>query len=159
MWCIIFFLIVLKSLICLTLFDFNRILYTYYYLCMIIRHFVLVLEHCVCFSEGEVSPIRDQEKLDLVELLEAVTYLVCQDHHVLPDSFHKVRTTTSYQIPSMRSESPLPIRLLHKVIITMSCQTTSIRSGHHFLTDYFQKVMTTTSCQTPSKRSGPYCTC
>ena len=33
---------------------------------------------------------RDQEKLDLVELLEAVTYLVCQDNHVTPDTFYKV---------------------------------------------------------------------
>ena len=42
-------------------------------------------------SEGEEGVFRDQEKLDLVELLEAVTYLVCQDNHVIPDTFHKVR--------------------------------------------------------------------
>ena len=42
------------------------------------------------FSEGEDEARRDQEKLDLVELLEAVTYLVCQENHVVPDTFYKV---------------------------------------------------------------------
>ena len=42
------------------------------------------------FSEGEEESRKDQEKLDLVELLEAVTYLLCQDNPVVPDTFHKV---------------------------------------------------------------------
>ena len=43
------------------------------------------------FSEDTTDESRrDQEKLDLVELLEAVTYLVCQDNHVTPDTFYKV---------------------------------------------------------------------
>ena len=42
------------------------------------------------FSEDQDESRRDQEKLDLVELLEAVTYLVCQDNHVIPDTFYKV---------------------------------------------------------------------
>ena len=41
-------------------------------------------------SEDQDESRRDQEKLDLVELLEAVTYLVCQDNHVVPDTFYKV---------------------------------------------------------------------
>ena len=43
-------------------------------------------------SEDQDESRRDQEKLDLVELLEAVTYLVCQDNHVVPDTFYKVTT-------------------------------------------------------------------
>ena len=46
------------------------------------------------FSEDTDESRRDQEKLDLVELLEAVTYLVCQDNHVIPDTFYKVSTPT-----------------------------------------------------------------
>ena len=42
------------------------------------------------FSNDHDESRRDQEKLDLVELLEAVTYLVCQDNHVVPDTFYKV---------------------------------------------------------------------
>ena len=41
-------------------------------------------------SDGEDESRKDQEKLDLVELLEAVTYLVCQDNPVSPETFHKV---------------------------------------------------------------------
>ena len=44
-------------------------------------------------SEDQDESRRDQEKLDLVELLEAVTYLVCQDNHVVPDTFYKVHVT------------------------------------------------------------------
>ena len=47
----------------------------------------------ICRDDEDESR-RDQESLDLVELLEAVTYLVCQDNHVVPDTFYKVRTTT-----------------------------------------------------------------
>ena len=42
------------------------------------------------FGDDHDESRRDQEKLDLVELLEAVTYLVCQDNHVVPDTFYKV---------------------------------------------------------------------
>ena len=46
---------------------------------------------CIYFSDdAQDETRRDQEKLDLVELLEAVTYLVCQDQHVIPDTFYKV---------------------------------------------------------------------
>ena len=41
-------------------------------------------------SDGEDESRKDQEKMDLVELLEAVTYLVCQDNPVSPETFHKV---------------------------------------------------------------------
>ena len=44
------------------------------------------------FGDDQDESRRDQEKLDLVELLEAVTYLVCQDNHVVPDTFYKVTT-------------------------------------------------------------------
>ena len=44
----------------------------------------------IFFSEGEDDSRRDQERLDLVELLEAVTYLVAQDNNVVPETFHKV---------------------------------------------------------------------
>ena len=46
---------------------------------------------CAPGDETEDESRRDQEKLDLVELLEAVTYLVCQENHVVPDTFYKVR--------------------------------------------------------------------
>ena len=49
-----------------------------------------VNKHPNIFSEDQDESRRDQEKLDLVELLEAVTYLVCQDNHVVPDTFYKV---------------------------------------------------------------------
>jgi hypothetical protein len=53
----------------------------------------------VCVSsEGEEVVFRDQEKLDLVELLEAVTYLVCQDNHVVPDTFHKVSSSSRTKV-------------------------------------------------------------
>ena len=45
---------------------------------------------CAPGDESEDESRRDQEKLDLVELLEAVTYLVCQENHVVPDTFYKV---------------------------------------------------------------------
>ena len=45
---------------------------------------------CAPGDENEDESRRDQEKLDLVELLEAVTYLVCQENHVVPDTFYKV---------------------------------------------------------------------
>ena len=49
---------------------------------------------CVFSSDdAQDETRRDQEKLDLVELLEAVTYLVCQDQHVIPDTFYKVSIT------------------------------------------------------------------
>ena len=50
-----------------------------------------VNKHPNIFSEDQDESRRDQEKLDLVELLEAVTYLVCQDNHVVPDTFYKVK--------------------------------------------------------------------
>ena len=54
---------------------------------------------CAPGDESEDESRRDQEKLDLVELLEAVTYLVCQENHVVPDTFYKVLT------PSFSSQS------------------------------------------------------
>ena len=57
---------------------------------------------CAPGDETEDESRRDQEKLDLVELLEAVTYLVCQENHVVPDTFYKVRIAQS-----TRSSSPL----------------------------------------------------
>ena len=50
---------------------------------------------CAPGDETEDESRRDQEKLDLVELLEAVTYLVCQENHVVPDTFYKVRIDQS----------------------------------------------------------------
>ena len=50
---------------------------------------------CAPGDETEDESRRDQEKLDLVELLEAVTYLVCQENHVVPDTFYKVRIAQS----------------------------------------------------------------
>ena len=50
---------------------------------------------CAPGDETEDESRRDQEKLDLVELLEAVTYLVCQENHVVPDTFYKVRIAES----------------------------------------------------------------
>ena len=50
----------------------------------------LLPKHPNISSEDQDESRRDQEKLDLVELLEAVTYLVCQDNHVVPDTFYKV---------------------------------------------------------------------
>ena len=35
--------------------------------------------------------IRDDQKTDLVEMLESVTYLICQDDPVQPPQFCKVR--------------------------------------------------------------------
>ena len=49
---------------------------------------------CAPGDESEDESRRDQEKLDLVELLEAVTYLVCQENHVVPDTFYKVLTSS-----------------------------------------------------------------
>ena len=57
---------------------------------------------CAPGDESEDESRRDQEKLDLVELLEAVTYLVCQENHVVPDTFYKVLAS-----PAIRHSSSL----------------------------------------------------
>ena len=53
---------------------------------------------CAPGDENEDESRRDQEKLDLVELLEAVTYLVCQENHVVPDTFYKVLASSSIHL-------------------------------------------------------------
>jgi len=53
-------------------------------------------------SEDQDESRRDQEKLDLVELLEAVTYLVCQDNHVVPDTFYKIWSSRGVVTKLMR---------------------------------------------------------
>ena len=58
-------------------------------------HEILGLKLPNIYSEDQDESRRDQEKLDLVELLEAVTYLVCQDNHVVPDTFYKVTQRVS----------------------------------------------------------------
>ena len=57
----------------------------------VVRSVTKCLKHPNISSEDQDESRRDQEKLDLVELLEAVTYLVCQDNHVVPDTFYKVK--------------------------------------------------------------------
>ena len=57
----------------------------------VVRSVTKSLKHPNISSEDQDESRRDQEKLDLVELLEAVTYLVCQDNHVVPDTFYKVK--------------------------------------------------------------------
>jgi len=52
--------------------------------------------------EDQDESRRDQEKLDLVELLEAVTYLVCQDNHVIPDTFYKIWSSRGVVTKLMR---------------------------------------------------------
>ena len=64
-------------------------------MCCCRSHEILGLNLPNIFSEDQDESRRDQEKLDLVELLEAVTYLVCQDNHVVPDTFYKVTETVS----------------------------------------------------------------
>ena len=59
---------------------------------------------CAPGDESEDESRRDQEKLDLVELLEAVTYLVCQENHVVPDTFYKVLAS-----PAIRHSSTHPL--------------------------------------------------
>ena len=59
--------------------------------CNKIPEIFLLDKHPNISSEDQDESRRDQEKLDLVELLEAVTYLVCQDNHVVPDTFYKVK--------------------------------------------------------------------
>lgn len=54
------------------------------------------------FSDDHDESRRDQEKLDLVELLEAVTYLVCQDNHVVPDTFYKIWSSRGVVTKLMR---------------------------------------------------------
>lgn len=54
------------------------------------------------FSDDESGRVHSQELLDLVELLEAVTYLVCQDNHVVPDTFFKIWTSRGVATKLMR---------------------------------------------------------
>lgn len=61
------------------------------------------LKTCCSTSEDTTDESRrDQEKLDLVELLEAVTYLVCQDNHVTPDTFYKIWSSRGVVTKLMR---------------------------------------------------------
>ena len=33
---------------------------------------------------------NSEERIDIVELLEAIAYLICQDEPITPNSFHKI---------------------------------------------------------------------
>lgn len=57
---------------------------------------------CSTSDENDEEHRKDQEKLDLIELLEAVTYLVCQDNHVVPDTFYKIWSSRGVVTKLMR---------------------------------------------------------
>ena len=44
----------------------------------------------IFFSDSDSVKVKDSQKTDLVEMLESVTYLVCQDDPVQPAQFCKV---------------------------------------------------------------------
>ena len=45
------------------------------------------------FEKMKENAKQENVSLDLVDLIEAITYLVCQDRPVDPDDFHKIIST------------------------------------------------------------------
>jgi len=59
-------------------------------------------------TPGEIKTKEEQNRIDLVDLLEAITYLVCQENAVSSETFYKIFSTRGVATKVMRVLSKTP---------------------------------------------------